>query len=322
MKQKVTGDIWADIRYQITNSILQQVFINPKLNFTVTNTAEIVYHYTSLDNFLAILKNQSLFFTNLNYLNDSKEYKYGVNLIHEIVEKYEKTNKNIKILEEVLGNIQLIYKSQRYISCFSSNGDLLSQWRAYGNHGKGIAMGFTVSELDEFESSYISAKYIQYNENEQRSSIEEIITIILNCLDEIKDIYEWTPNTYEYFVAVFIIEFLEEMISTFKHPSFIEEKEFRLEYTIDGNINKLDKNKIEYRSNQNFIIPYNNIRYIRESNEQESNKNIIQRKLPVKKIIIGPSLDFDLNKVAVESFLLKLGYTDFEIIKSNVPYRI
>jgi len=54
----------------------------------------------------------------------------------------------------------------------------------------------------------------------------------------------------------------------------------------------------------------------------EKNKKYRVKKIPISHIIIGPSLDSELNKHSIIDFLSKNGYSDVEIIPSEVPYRI
>lgn len=134
-KLKLDGKFFATLNMGFANTLLKQSFANPNLNYKVDN-ADIVFHYTSLEKFISIIESQSLYFTNLNYLNDSKEFQHGVDIIKDVIKNYSTTESKSLILEAINKNIQYIYKSPRYIACFSKNGDLLSQWRAYANHGK------------------------------------------------------------------------------------------------------------------------------------------------------------------------------------------
>jgi len=47
----------------------------------------------------------------------------------------------------------------------------------------------------------------------------------------------------------------------------------------------------------------------------------LKRRLPIKEVIIGPSLDFEMNKLAIGDMLKKNGYDDIIIKKSTIPYR-
>ena len=41
-----------------------------------------------------------------------------------------------------------------YFCCFSESSDLLSQWRAYGNDGQGVAIGFNAKLLSKIDDMY------------------------------------------------------------------------------------------------------------------------------------------------------------------------
>lgn len=321
-KIKLNDSIWANLEYQLANHLLNEAFVNPNLNHKIENS-EIVYHYTTLESFISIVESQSFYFTNLNYLNDRKEYDHGVDIILDTLKLHthnETSESKLKILTYVEKNLESVHKSSRYIACFSKNGDLLSQWRSYGNQGKGISVGFKTSDLDYFDGGFINCMNIEYREEFQRKIIYEIIKIILDYFENIKNSIDWIGYNYESLVSKSIVQILEEFISNFKDPSFDEEKEFRLEYKIDGNINENDNNKLFFRSNGSLIIPFYKIEYV----DKNDNLSIESKykKLPIEKIIIGPSLDYKLNKNSIEIFLSKLGYKNIEIIQSKIPYRI
>ncbi len=321
-KIKLNDTIWANLEYQLANHLLKEAFVNPNLNHKIENS-EIVYHYTTLESFISIIESQSFHFTNLNYLNDRKEYDHGVEIILDTLKLHaqnEASDSKLKILTYIDQNLESVHKSSRYISCFSKNGDLLSQWRSYGNQGKGIAVGFKTSDLEYFDGGYVNCFNIEYREEYQRKIIYEIIQIILDYFENIKNSIDWIGYNYELLISKSIVKILEEFISNFKDPSFDEEKEFRLEYKIDGNINENDNSKLFFRSNGSLIIPFYKIEYV-DKNDTLSIQSKY-KKLPIEKIIIGPSLDYELNKNSIEIFLSKLGYKNIEIIQSKIPYRI
>jgi len=96
------------------------------------------------------------------YLNEKKEENSKGKIKKRLFEKYYervfsyKIKKNIEsfisINKLLLINELLKEKSKkikRYICCFSGDGDLLSQWRAYADDGKGISIGFKKSQIRE-----------------------------------------------------------------------------------------------------------------------------------------------------------------------------
>jgi hypothetical protein len=73
-------------------------------------------------------------------MNDRLETTWIIHLINEEIDKRKEI-----IKEEDIKTLGALFDANRlypYIACFSENGDSLSQWRAYANDGKGVAIGF------------------------------------------------------------------------------------------------------------------------------------------------------------------------------------
>ncbi|NDV79964.1 DUF2971 domain-containing protein [Dysgonomonas sp. 511] len=330
-KIKITGESWAALNMQLSDILIQHAFLNEKLNSTFPSI-ETIYHYTSLSGLISIIENQTLFCTNINYLNDKKEFCYGVGLILKVLEKLKKEDFEISVLEMIENHIDHIYKEERYVTCFSKDGDLLSQWRAYANQGKGVSIGFDFFKLDKSIDQPLHGKHIDYDENSQYQTVEELIRIIITFFKERKNIIDWEDFGYEWLVNTVIIDFLQGIIASYKSSSFKEEQEYRFEYTIDGNMVKKEDEEIHFRASETLIIPY----IILEAKYRRFQKNkkmgkynecaeepfFVLKRLPIKEIIIGPSLDFDTIKSGLEELLFKHEYKDVLIKKSNIPYRI
>ena len=333
MEEKIliTPETWASLKSQMAQTILLNVFTNDKLNKRHP-TLGTIYHYCSLNTLISIVENQTLYCTNVYFLNDKKEYNYGVDLILSRISKLKNDGINLDILNMLSEHINLIFKIERYVTCFSKNGDLLSQWRAYTKHGKGIAIGFESIYLDKTIDQFIHGKHIIYDIQHQIETIDELIRIIISFFEEYKDIFDWAEYGYEWLVTNAIIEFMNDIISGFKDPSFFEEQEYRFEYIIDGNMIKKYDDEIHFRATETQIIPY--IKLISRFKQFQIDKqngrfdDIAEdpihsfMKLPIKEIIIGPSLDFEMTKMGIEELLKKCDYTGIKIIKSKIPYRL
>lgn len=70
--------------------------------------------------------------------------------------KFNKSIKKINLMKKIQKKIIIngILKNKefdinRYICCFSKEGDILSQWRAYANDGRGISIGFNLKKLEQ-----------------------------------------------------------------------------------------------------------------------------------------------------------------------------
>lgn len=323
-KENITNETWTEIQGNLLQELLINSPKNEKLNKRFSS-CDTLFHYTSLNGFISIIETQSFYCTNVNFLNDSKEFKYGVETILKAVENLT-TNKNSSILEKIKDNIELLLKSDKYVTCFSKEGDSLSQWRAYGNDGKGISLGFKFSDLTGSFDKYLTGSHIEYVEKTQLEIIEEFIRLIIEFYKKVEAKYNWNGQDFNNLVSKVIIKFLNNVIHAYKHPSFIDEKEYRLQLEIDGNLYKKGDIDILFKASENLIIPYTIIKnsytaYLETKEPNETEPIFGVKKLPLNKIIIGPNLDFDIVKIGLEQFLINKGYENVEIIKSEVPYR-
>lgn len=330
-KIQITPEELYTLKVMMTKMIEVETFTNEKLS-TVYPDLGTIYHYTNLNTLISIIENQTLYFSNIYFLNDKKEFKYGVELILSRIDALKNQGLNSEILNMLTEHTDLLFKYERYVMCFSKNGDLLSQWRAYANNGKGVAIGFDSMCLDKSTDQIIYGEHINYNEKNQITTIDELIRIIINFFEGYKEIFEWQPYGYEWTVSNIIFEFLSQIIAGYKSPAFFEEQEYRFEYIIDGNAIKREDEKVFFRSVDTHITLY--IKVINEYrkflidkqtgfyNECSEYPSFVLKSFPIKEIIIGPSLDFDMNKMAIEELLKSNGYDNVEIKKSNIPYRL
>lgn len=298
-----------------------------------------LYHYTTLESLKAIIEKQSFFCSNSAYLNDKKEYNFGLELfISEFKNKIEKLNDEItvNIFNSILFELNQKTISNHYATCFSLEGDLLSQWRAYANDGKGISIGLDRKKLINGFENIASGFYIEYNNPNQLELVNKLIDTItdyyikhFNLINEI----ESEEDVYKE-IALEINELVDKYIGLFKHNSFEEEKEFRFEMSTDKQFSNSLEN-ISYRvGKNNLLVPYKVLKtnYAFEKDRMQYDKSDLEildknkkfkiKNLPITEIIIGPSLDFELNKHSISDFLRKNNYPDVKIISSEVPYRI
>jgi len=333
MKDKIliTSETWRALKLQMSDIIMHNIFTNDKLN-KMHPALGTIYHYASLDTLISIVENQTLYSTNIYFLNDKKEYNYGVDLILSRITVLKECGLNQEILNSLEKHINIIYKSERYATCFSKNGDLLSQWRAYANYGKGVSIGFDSIQLDKSIDQFLQRKHIEYDIQYQTDTIDELVRIIINFFEKSKEIFDWAEYGYEWLVTNAIVEFLNDIISSFKDPSFFEEQEYRFEYIIDGNMIRKKDLELHFRANETQIIPY--LKLISKYRKFEINKKngkygdieddsfFLHKKLPIREIIVGPSLDYEMTKMGIEELLKKNDYEEVLIKKSKIPYRI
>ncbi|WP_141563155.1 DUF2971 domain-containing protein [Teichococcus rhizosphaerae] len=118
------------------------------------NSGKNVYHYTDANGLIGIMKNESLWATNVNFLNDRREFSYVRDLFEESVQEIDDTKK--KLLEKISNYHNSWLENSDidgvFVLCFCEDGNLLSQWRSYAGSGAGYALGFKKSDLFEANS--------------------------------------------------------------------------------------------------------------------------------------------------------------------------
>jgi len=294
---------------------------------TTSTEPDILYHYTSQKGLLGILQTKKLWMTNILYLNDSSEYRHTIDLLKSEIEKRKKllpplkfegllsskitpedniNNRKHHILDILKMFCETLIDSsgkdtfpQRYVFSFSQKGNDLNQWRSYCPKEGGFSIGFDYQRLLSIlrKSKGYNIQKCEYDPVEKQKLINPLLDRIHNSFESDKDIsssLEWS------FILVEIISF-----STFiKHESFIDEKEYRI---IKSGIND---DKVNHREGKSMIIPY-----IEFSPMDENNK------LPIRRIIVGPTPHPELSELSVLSLLKSKEYEGIEVEISDVPYR-
>ena len=120
----------------------------------------LVYHYCSLDTFFSIITNKTLRLSDVAKSNDNLEVMWLKKIMTKMMEKenmsYEFFNDKIKkayslekYKEKLMEKTDKFFeqreiKSKFFAICFSGmeSEDMLSQWRGYGDDGKGVAIAF------------------------------------------------------------------------------------------------------------------------------------------------------------------------------------
>lgn len=132
---------------------------------------QTLYHYTTLAGLLGIIGSGNLRATDVQFLNDAQELRYGRDDLCAELQRYaddldppgsdpEADDGRLKAratvarsASEYLGQGKLTDQGESvYVACFCGNGDLLSQWRGYGTGG-GYALGFKRAALAQLASA-------------------------------------------------------------------------------------------------------------------------------------------------------------------------
>lgn len=203
----------------------------------------VLYHYTNADGLCGILKSRSFRLGHFSYLNDARELTYGLNLGVERLRHHRSTavDKTRDLLDRAISAFDGDYfknwmqSMSPFVTCFCENGDLLSQWRAYGGDGAGYAIGFDTSKFKTLTGQFpatgptdLFAIKVEYDTSVQSDLIDRSIQIALKEFDRVQTEPDWDADgSIGLAVAVLSVCFYEVSLC-FKHPGFSEENEWRL----------------------------------------------------------------------------------------------
>lgn len=184
---------------------------------------EIVYHYCSLEGFLSIIQNSSIWMFDISKSNDCLERSYIYNKIKNRIEsELEITPEDLHAwktgckVNEVSDYLMLTY-----VACFSERKDCLSQWRGYADDGKGISIGFCkkmLESLPKIMHHKLSFSKVIYDENQQEKYVNKVVEEIFRNMEH-KGIGK---------AGIELGANHKDEFAIYKNPSFEEEREWRL----------------------------------------------------------------------------------------------
>lgn len=302
------------------------------------------FHYTSIQGFLLMMEDIRerkcyIFPGHMKYQNDIQELSEGVSFVKQNISEFtdnKATKRIVKNLNKLNNNI--------YISCFSSDRDLLEQWKYYGSNC-GLSIEFDFEQCEGFfnieQMSNQSIKLFEYDI--QQDSCDENIKIISknecgytrggisltpvdvlysdkekndimkNILNEnldanMNELSLYRSSTNENF-------YVDCAISTFvpvcKNHYFAHERESRLLFF------PYSETKIKYREKNSRILPYLKCSVV----NKDANK------YPILSVTVGPGNNQNLIFNAVINMLEGNDNIKFfsevdeqEIIKQNKIY--
>jgi hypothetical protein len=186
-----------------------------------------VYHYTSAAAFAGILNDTAIRATNFAFLNDPSEVQYGRDLILSLLYKKrtELAPNKQNFIDTIVEQLKHEMLAEVYVSCFSSQGDDLSQWRAYGSASERYSLGFDSEVLESIGSADTVTSFarVLYDVSKQVPRAQFYIDRSLQFLEKNEIEEENWPT-----VAAVTAELLARVIPELKNSAYAHEQEWRL----------------------------------------------------------------------------------------------
>ena len=306
----------------------------------------LVYHYTSPEAFLNIIKSGKVRFTDVRYLNDKSETLFFVKKLVEFIEKrkenypvfleivdyllQEENWDDIKELrvEKVRYNDTIIpFKSDRlFVFCASKDPDALNMWNYYVKNGlyQGYNLGIDtrkfVKTFDTDSSGTLDSFIVYYGNvlyDEKRQFLE---------IEHLAEQYNRTNTSDKksFHAAVLNLRAYIELQGLFyKSPKFRDEKEYRVVISIaDERIphNEQEAHKYFGENNQKMTEDF----FVRGGLIVPS-LSVVLPKDAISRVYISPITEFEIAKASAKELLetnsYRNGQKSVSVYKSEIPIR-
>lgn len=280
-----------------------------------------IYHYTSAESLISIVRDRGFFLSHYAYMNDAVEFTHGLGIAIKTVENLSKKIRYRKmkgVLTRILNQLSSADLPDYYIACFTKEADSLEQWRAYCPSG-GVNIEISGHGGNLGVGPRMLFRPVIY---EDADKIRFMVLLIRRYFSEIlKDIefYDGVLPTSHQDEYIRLLSYeIWHSLPTFKHAAFRSENEIRL---VISNEEQQYFCAIHNRARNGKIIPYLKTNEWSEKLPPPSNLAEQVPPLSISSIIIGPQPDRELVAKSILSFMRSNGYPDIKVHFSSVPYR-
>lgn len=244
---------------------------------------DTLYHYTGKEGVQGILKDRRMWGTNINFLNDKREYVEAVDRVQEKVKGKANSPDSVTILEYIR-----LWEHVTYVVSFSSKKDDLSQWRSYCSEAEAFCIGFKFEALRRIsEQQNWELRKCLYQREDQERELNRVID----------------AGGYNHNLVAKYAPFC-------KHEAFCAEKEWRLARPLQG-----DGGMVKFRpGSSGIIIPY--IQLCLEDHEGQLPFDSI-----IDSVWVGPVAHAEEWVLYLRLYLLTLGLQPSIVMRSDIPYR-
>jgi hypothetical protein len=188
-----------------------------------------LYHYTSIQGVDGIIKSKAVWASELHFLNDSREWKFALELVRGEVLRANGARPEKRwpiLLTRIADSLEQFSDMRVCVFCLSENPNQLSQWRGYCPPDGGYALQFKADLLrDQLHAQGFQLHCCDYEFQSQRSKVREVVSAALQTVG-------WIPEEghLEGIIQICLGELMKRLVPLapfLKHPDFHEEAEWR-----------------------------------------------------------------------------------------------
>ncbi|WP_146243629.1 DUF2971 domain-containing protein [Curtobacterium sp. MCBD17_008] len=289
-----------------------------------------IWQYTSTAGLLGILETGGLWVSSARTLNDSGEIEYGAARMHERWAARRSDFPDAEVIEELLAEGALSRRQDLFVACASTEGDSLSQFRAYGSYAVGLradiplrvrrdrsgeeAFGFSwPSDVEADLTADNGWRPVLYDRDEQDALIDAFLEHVARkvasnvasgrtTVTEDDEAADDTAFEREVFASQFIA-----VAAHLKHEAFRDEKEVRLFAQLS-----LSNPAVKVRAGRLGLTPF----FVAEPNpgpDAESELDSVLTEVRIGPGLLDPRAAMDGLKMGLQKFKLSALATQLEI---------
>lgn len=273
--------------------------------------SSVLYHYTSIDAALKILPDRKLWASDVHYLNDASELQHA----RETLAREARTllgggEFDAGLLSQFSDwlEIRVMDGHMLFVVCFSEDGDLLSQWRGYTPHGKGVSLGFSPSVLRSSAAaqSFRFGRCV-YDLQAQRSVAAATVRAVATAATAVGPSQDAHPHQSYHGVFASMEADILAIAALLKNDAFSAEREWRaVSLPIEGYV----EGEMSFRPARTTLVPYVNFCFDDTAGS------------PLSRVVVGPTPNFTLAIGALSKFLTRVDANPrLGTAASRVPYR-
>lgn len=271
-------------------------------------TPEELYHYTSTEGLVGIVHHNELWLTECGTLNDPTELHYGVGLF------FDELQKLVEVDADTLAKMKIQIRDQVsvYVCCFTTDPDSLSQWHAYGDGGRGCAVGMCAEKINSEgpdDSNEFNSEPVLFKVKYDLDDLKEYVRRAFGILERLRQApvpHEEVMKSYASFLNQASL-WCGMMFKHAKYAKYHHEDEWRLALL---HVNGASPSpSISFRSGRYGLTPFVKIPIWSASNRDSI----------VKSIYIGPCADRRMER-NVRVLCYESGLEHVSVVRSETPY--
>ena len=274
-----------------------------------------LYHYTGIKGLLGIVNCRSVWASHAYYLSDTSEIRHAVGVFRsaltEAAEVFSGTD--VEFLRQAgnwLSTFDVVPHGV-FVFSLSERRNLLSQWRSYTPHGKGVSVGFSSHTVRSIvaRAGFRLAKCI-YELDEHQFLVTTLVGRLLDSFHQQVDSLDTShlapSQSYFGFLESYRGDLLQ-ILAIIKHPKFREEEEWRI---VSPYFARYTVPEIRFREGASMLVPYIALPL----------PPVESLELLFDEVVLGPSQDVELSIHALANFLSNRGVCNV-VTQSQIPYR-